>query len=375
MIRVLAFVEAAFVTGPAKNLIEFCRTVRGSDTVQVSIATFARSTASNAFLDAVRQADIPLMLIPERSAWDLSVLGRIRSRIAETQPDIVQTHAVKSHFLLYLSRVWKTRPWIAFHHGYTATDTKMRWYNQLDRVSLRVPARLATVSLAFEQQLVGLGLDPSRITVLHNAVDPGWAARVTGLGRTEARRQLGLRAEEQVWVAVGRLSQEKGHIDLLRAFQKVRGKGTPARLLLVGDGPERSNLEQAAGEGVVFAGQVRDTTPYYAAADILVLPSLTEGSPNVLLEAMAVNLPVVATRVGGIPEIVRHGESALLVPPQCPDLLADAIEEVLSQPDLRSKLTAAARACIAAKHSPEARARTLVDLYHRVGEAHASRRT
>jgi glycosyltransferase involved in cell wall biosynthesis len=363
MIRVLAFIEATVVTGPAKNLIEFCRTVRDANTVEVSIATFTRGAESTAFTDAVGEAGIPLTSIPERSALDTGVIGRMRSLVSETRPDIVQTHAVKSHFLLYLSRIWKHHPWVAFHHGYTTTDRKMRLYNQLDRISLRAPARLATVSLAFERQLAGRGIDASRITVLHNAVDPRWAGRVLSTDRMEARRQLGITPDESVLIAVGRLSLEKGHIDLIHAFRELRGKGRPARLILVGDGPERSSLERVAEEGVVFTGQVRDTAPYYAAADLMILPSLTEGSPNVLLEAMAVNVPVVATEVGGIPEIVRHGETALLVPPRSPMLLAEAIEQILSQPDLRSSLTANARAVIAARHAPEARARTLVELY------------
>jgi glycosyltransferase involved in cell wall biosynthesis len=371
-LRILALVEAATVTGPAKNLIEFGRTIRDGNQVEVSIATFARGPEPCAFTDAVRQAGIPLALIPESSAFDRNVLGRIRHLVAELKPDIVQTHAVKSHFLIYLSGLWKTRPWIAFHHGYTTTDLKMRVYNQLDRVSLRKPARLVTVSRAFERQLMGQGIDSSRITVLQNAVDPRWAERVKNTDRAEARRKLGIATGELVLLAVGRLSQEKAHIDLIQAFTLLRKKGRQARLILVGDGPERSKLEQAAGPGVLFTGQVHDTPSYYAATDVLVLPSLTEGSPNVLLEAMAAGVPVVATDVGGIPEIVRHRESALLVSPQRPDLLAQAIEEMLSSPELRRSLIARAQEIIAQNHTPEVRARTLIGLYTDIRAAHGT---
>lgn len=365
-VRILAFVEAAAITGPARNLIEFCRTARDSNTAAVSIATFSRSSGPSAFSGAVRQEGIPLTVIPEASAFDTSVLARIRSVVENAQPDILQTHAVKSHFLLYLSRLWKTRPWVAFHHGYTTTDAKMRLYNQLDRISLRKPARLVTVSRAFEQQLLARGVAGSRITVLQNAVNPHWAERVRNTSRTEARQALGIAPDEAVLLAIGRMSQEKAHIDLVRAFHQLCAAGRAVRLILVGDGPERPALEQAAGEGVLFTGQVRDTTPYYAAADVMVLPSLSEGSPNVLLESMAVGVPAVATHAGGIPEIVRDRESALLVPPRSPALLAAAIEELLSKPDLRASLTAAARAVIAEKHSPEARARALLGVYNSV---------
>lgn len=365
-LRILAFVEAATVTGPAKNLIDFGRTIREGNRVQLSIATFTRGAGDGGFTNAVREAGLPLSPIHEASALDRHVLGRIRLLVDEIRPQIIQTHAVKSHFLVYLSGLWKKLPWIAFHHGYTTTDAKMRLYNQLDRVSLRKPARLVTVSLAFQRQLVGQGVSASRIAVVQNAVDPRWPLRVSSIDRADARRSLGIGAEETVLLAVGRLSQEKAHIHLVQAFNTMRQQKKNVRLLLVGDGPERSALEQVAGPGVIFAGQIQDTASYYAVADVLVLPSLTEGSPNVLLEAMAAGVPVVATAVGGIPEIVRDRDSALLVAPRRPELLAAAIEELLADPKLRSSLTANARNLIAKNHSPAARAHNLVAIYESV---------
>jgi glycosyltransferase involved in cell wall biosynthesis len=241
----------------------------------------------------------------------------------------------------------------------------MRAYNQLDRLSLRRPARVVTVSRAFERQLIAqAGVARSRITVLHNAVNDAWAARVASIPRDAARRSLGLRPEDCVLLSIGRMSNEKGHIYLIDAARLLHARGRAVRLLMVGDGPERERL-QAASDGalVTFTGQLSDPAACYAAADIMVLPSLSEGSPNVLLESMAAGLPVVATIAGGIPEIVADRESALLVPPRSPDALAAAVEEMLSRPGLRATLANCARAVIAARHTPEARARVLVELY------------
>lgn len=361
-LRLLAIIEASTVTGPAKNLIEFHRTIRPWNAVELSVATFVRTDRPNPFTEAIEAEGIPLIRIRERRAFDPAVLPQIRSAAASA--DIVQTHAVKSHFLLYLSRVWRTHPWIAFHHGYTTTDRKMLVYNQLDRLSLRrAPARLVTVSLAFERQLVERGVDPSRITVLHNAVDPGWAEQVRSMDRATARRQLGIANAGRVLICIGRMSSEKGHTDLIAAYAEIRHRIPAAQLLLIGDGPERARLEAVAGDGVVFTGQVRDTSLYYAAADAMVLPSLTEGSPNVLLEAMATGVPVVATAVGGTPEIATDGVSALLVPPHDPHRLAAAIGQILGDDDLRAALVSKARAVIEQKHMPAQRARVLVDMY------------
>jgi glycosyltransferase involved in cell wall biosynthesis len=121
--------------------------------------------------------------------------------------------------------------------------------------------------------------------------------------------------------------------------------------------------EAAAGEPVLFIGHVGDIAPYYAIADVMALPSLTEGSPNVLLEAMACGVPSVSTAVGGVPEIVAHEESALLVKPRAPQELADALERVLAHPDLAQKLSARAADLIQERHVPEVRVRALVAVY------------
>ncbi len=369
--RLLVLIEAATVTGPAKNLLEFCQTVRGRTDIQISVATFDRNRSggfgpdqATGFSRAAESAGVPVTLISERSALDLHVVWRIRDLVDAENPDIVQTHAVKSHFLAYMSRVWRKRRWVAFHHGYTTTDTKDRVYSQLDRGSLRAAARVFTVSQAFKRQLVERGVSAARIEVVQNAVSLAWADGVRALDRQAARARLGIASDERVLLAIGRLSQEKRHIDLIEAHRLLGDKSV--RLLLVGDGPERANLEAAAGKGVTFSGQIQDTSVYYAACDVMVLPSLTEGSPNVLLEAMATGVPSVATQVGGIPEIVKDGESALLVPPSDPAALAQAIRTLLGDAELRARLVVNARSAIEARHTPETRAQELISRYRSV---------
>ncbi|MDP9169777.1 MAG: glycosyltransferase family 4 protein [Acidobacteriota bacterium] len=357
--RLLAFVEAATITGPAKNLLDFCRVCP----FDAHIATFSRGTGSNEFVDAVRQAGIGITVIPERRSFDFGVTKTIAKLVDELGPGIIQTHAVKSHFLLALSGARTRAKWVAFHHGYTATDMKMRLYNQLDRWSLRKPDRLVTVSHAFERQLVNRGVDPSRISILQNAVNPDWAGRVRAADVAALRQRLGIGPEENVVIALGRMSVEKAHCDLISAFHLLRRERQDIRLVLVGDGPERAALEKIAGDGVIFIGQTADVAPFFAIASVMALPSLTEGSPNVLLEAMACGVPSAATSVGGIPEIVSDGESALLVPPREPAKMAAAISRLLTEPELARRITGTALDVIARRHSVEARTRALCELY------------
>jgi glycosyltransferase involved in cell wall biosynthesis len=170
-------------------------------------------------------------------------------------------------------------------------------------------------------------------------------------------------------LAVGRLSREKGHADLIRALAYLRPlePSLKVRLVIAGDGPERSRIARLASalrlsEQVTLVGQVSRIQPYYAAADLLVLPSHSEGSPNVLLEAMAASLPIVATTVGGIPEIVTHQESALLVEPRAVPTLAAAIGCLLRDEPQARRLAAQARLAVR-RHAPEARRRALMEIY------------
>ncbi len=370
-IRVVALVEAATLTGPVKNLLAFCRMARQAGSIiDLSIAAFFRNSSSaassNPFLDAVRSAGIELDVIPERGRFDRSVIPAIGRILERRRPDVIQTHAVKSHFLVRYAGFHRRIPWIAFHHGYTAEDFKMRLYVQLDRWSLRAAPHVITVCEPFAADLVRAGVPRDRIQILPNAVAP--PPVVTDEQVCALRRRLAVPQGARILLSIGRFSREKGHSDLIAALQLLSRDrpGLSLCLLLVGDGIERPALERAAASSmhrVIFTGHQPDVWPLFAIADLFVLPSHSEGSPNVLLEAMAAKIPVVATAVGGVPETVENGQSALLVPPRSPSELARAIARLLDDPALLSTLAANAYSRVAACFSPQARMDALLRLY------------
>jgi glycosyltransferase involved in cell wall biosynthesis len=189
------------------------------------------------------------------------------------------------------------------------------------------------------------------------------------------RKRFGIDEREHVVLAVGRLSREKAHLDLIQAFKRLRETNADIslKLVIVGDGPERARLEAAAAslageERVVFTGQLSDVQPFYALADVFVLPSHSEGSPNVLLEAMAANVPIVATAVGGVPEMVADNESALLVPPTEPPSLAAAVSSLLTDKDRAQRLVTNAANLVDTQYDPEHYVRSLVKIYREVIE-------
>lgn len=354
--RLAAVMEAATVTGPAKNLLEFCRLASASGDLEPLLFTYVREgdLVPNRFLTAAEESGLRIIALRERSRFDRGVIDQLRTHLDNFRPDILQTHNPKSHFYVRYSGLDRRWPWVAFHHGYTTPDFKMRLYNQVNRWSLRAPRRVITVCRPFVDLLASHGTPRDRIRVLHNSVRPPQPSSTPPALETGVPQIL----------AVGRLSQEKGQADLIRALVRIPA---PARLLLLGDGPDRESLEALAqslhvADRIDWAGHQPSAQPFYETADLLALPSLSEGSPNVILEAMAAGLPIAATSVGGVPELLTHGEHALLVPPRDPAAMAQAILTLLGDPDLARRLGDRARER-SAHYTPERYAESLLAIY------------
>lgn len=379
--RVLSIVEGTWVTGPIKPLMMFAALARqggdGRPAVDLSLVTTARAkgaqTPSNLLLTAAAEAAIHVDVLRERRAWDVRVLTQLCRVIESHRPDIVETHQVKCHFMLGQALLWRRIrrdfAWIAYHHGYTRASVKLRLYERLDRWSLRKPDRIVTVCKPFAAELVRNGAPGDRVAVIPNTIESRPMpsdAEIAAL-----RRQWRLDAEDGVILSVGRLSPEKGHVDLIAAFKRWLTISPPRRrftLLMVGDGPDRQQLERAAadlGDRVRFLGHQAEVWPLYFIADIFVLPSHSEGSPLVLLEAMAAQRAIVATAVGGVPETVEDDVSAVLVPPRDVEQLQAALRHLSADRDRRTRLGRSALGALE-KFSPEAYRDRILALYRDV---------
>lgn len=386
-IRVLSIIEpVAILAGPGKGVVDFARLARDGRfgaPVETTIAEFRDPGDPTVFLDAGRAAGIPVVDLSKWNRRERKVVGELHDLIRDFQPHIVQTEALLSHFIVRFAGLPKGLPWVAFHHGYTWPNLRTRMYNQADRWSLRGATRVVTVCHAFRDQLRRRGIPERRLEVIPSAIDCEW-----GSGVREAsgalRAQLGIPSGKRIILSVGRLSREKDHLTLVEALARMHREGGRAsgwdagaepHLLLVGDGPERRRIEArvlalGVSAHVTLAGRV-PAKPYYGLADVFALPSLSEGSPHCLLESMVTSVPIVATSVGGIPEMVADRETALLVPPRDSASLAQALLELLRNPQLASQLTARASKLAQDRFSLDGRARQLVGLYQSVINAHA----
>ncbi len=239
-------------------------------------------------------------------------------------------------------------PYVVKAHG-TDVNVVARWRSVRPLVAsaLRSAAYAIGVSRPMVEALVALGAPKARAVLVRNGVD---RALFHPADRGAARRELGLPEHGRVVTFVGNVSREKGIHELLRAFEALGRDGCdggePVHLVVVGDGPEREAVEQAAlrrergpadlrdGRGRILAVGARPLSQvarHLAATDLLALPSWAEGTPNVVLEALAAARPVVATRVGGIPDVVTPGCTGLLVPPRDAGALARALRDALAR--------------------------------------------
>lgn len=374
--------EATSFVGTAKAVLEFAKEATkvhsGCPAIELCIVTFDRGNGETSVTEAIHSIGTLHDVIFERGRFDAQVIPQLRSLVAKRDVDLIWTNSVKSHFLVWWAGLHRSKKWVAFHHAYTTTDVKTQLYNQLDRWSLQAADRVLTSAAAFVEELEGRNVRPENIHVQHMPVRP--FARVSEEQKTRLRRDLGLSDGTRVLLCVGRLSLEKGHADLVQALPKIREltNGGPLRLVLVGEGPERPRIEKLCRrlrltDVVTLAGQQNDIDPFYSIADLFLLPSHNEGCPNVLLEAMAAGVPVVATAVGGIPEIVTNERDGILVRKGDMDGMAAAAARLLWDSGLRNGLVSLSREIVARK-TPEAYFESIVSVFSEacgMGSSHA----
>lgn len=249
-------------------------------------------------------------------------------------------------------------------HGFTRFSRKRR-------LICRALGRFTDLSLAVSRGVkdylvAEIGLDPAKIRVVPNGVDV--AAIDAARPGPEVRRELGLPEGVPVIGLVGRLDHwGKGHKELFEAVVGLKASH-PVQALIVGGGRREAEVRQLAAslglaESVHFLGQRHDVPDLLHAMDIFVLPSYSEGVSLALLEAMAAGLPVIATAVGGLPEVVEDGETGLLIPPKDADALAGALERLLADPALVQRLGANARAQVRENYSLDRLGREINEIY------------
>ena len=300
---------------------------------------------AGAWGESLAASGIPVTALERRPGFRPSLGKRIATIAARHGADVIHCHQYSPFVYGCLARLLRPARLLFTEHGRLADAPASPKRHAANRVLRLLPDRVFTVSEDLKQHLVREGFKPDQVEVIYNGIDIGPAPGCAE--RSAARRALGLPADAFVAATVGRLDPVKDYPGLVRAFAEVARRRPDARLILIGDGPERLGIEQAIAEhgvtgAVLLAGHREDVRTLLPAADVFVNSSEFEGVSLTILEAMAACLPVVATRVGGTPEIVG-ATTGVLVPARDSGALASALLALASAPDTRRAFGEAAR--------------------------------
>lgn len=374
MLKVLHLRSSTSLGGPEKQILRGTKPLRQEDFELVLLVLYRRSGAMPCLHPLVveaRKQGIQAEQMQDSHWLPLQLIGHIAEKLKEGEFSLIHTHEYRGDIVGGMAARLAGIKAVAVVRGYTDRTLSLRLYKVLDLLALRFFDKVITVSDSLRWQVISAGLPQERVVTIHNAIDlePLEAeASMDGLG---LRKSLGIGHEEQVVSIVGRLSPEKGHADFFQAAKKILAAASKTRFLVIGDGPLREKLEGLSaslglGPAVSFLGFRQDVLALMNMSNVVVMPSLREGLPNVILEALALAKPVAATRVGGIPEIIRDGETGLLVPPEDPEQLAEALLRLLRNPEEGKKLGERGRAVVAREFNVETMAHKIAEVYREV---------
>jgi glycosyltransferase involved in cell wall biosynthesis len=360
--HIAAIIATETVSGPGRQLAALADPLRDAG-IDLHVLVLTRPHRETlAYASYLADLRVPHTLVTDRGPADWRMVTELAGALRELEADIVQTHGYKATAAGYLlRRAAPARPWIAFYHGATDKGVKDRLYHAMERRFLAAADRIAVVAET-QRPLVGGG---SHVRVITNAVlmdatpdDPlPQAASMLSAGH---RPRIGV---------IGRLSREKGVDVFLHACAELKGQALSFSAWIIGDGPEAAALRQLShtlslDDDVTFTGRVDPIRAVYPQLDLVVIPSRSEGLPNVLLEALAADRPIAATAVGAVPEVLSLADAGVLVPPGSATKLAEGMLAALQRGTTQT--AAAARAATVTRYSLEQRVQRHLDLYGEV---------
>jgi glycosyltransferase involved in cell wall biosynthesis len=333
-IKILHLISGDLWAGAESQALTLISSLNRKPELELLSITFNQGKLSQ----ELRQLGIRTYVLDEKKNNVFQLFLKVRRILLEQKVEILHSHRYKENVIGGLAACFRRGPYLVKTvHGLVEPykgikKFKLGFYNFLDRWITRLLFhRVICVSHDISQKL-RKELPNTEIICIRNCVD--LERLKVGKHKKQTKRELGFEPDSPLIGTVGRLSPIKGMEYLLRASRILIERVPDLRVLIVGEGSERMVLVQLASKlgldsHVAFTGHREDVLNLISAMDVFILPSLSEGIPMVLLETMALSVPIVATRVGGIPEILENGQTAFLVPPKDENALADACHYLL----------------------------------------------
>jgi sugar transferase (PEP-CTERM/EpsH1 system associated) len=295
--------------------------------------------------EELRSEGFPVFVVERKPGLDWRCPWRLARFLRQERVDLIQAHQYTPFFYALLARLIYRQPPILFtEHGRHQPDYPRRKRMIANRLLLRQRDRVVGVGEAVRQALiVNEGIPPGRAQVVYNGIDVDAFTPRTHQREAAVRDELGLGPDDLVLLQVARLDYLKDHLTAVRTIGRVATRVPSVRLILVGEGPERLAIQAEVerlglAQHIRFLGLRKDVGQLLQGADLFLLTSISEGIPLTVIEAMATSLPVVATRVGGMEEVVVEGETGYLAPAKDDAALAEAVLKLAASPKLRRHL-------------------------------------
>ncbi|MEW5762964.1 MAG: glycosyltransferase family 4 protein [Bacillota bacterium] len=363
-LRVLHVIGGGEFGGAERHILNLAAALDPAEATVAVACLFARP-----FAEMAGEAGLEAYTFPMRRKFDFRVVGPLARLAGEF--DLVHTHGVRANLIGRLAARRAGRPVVTTVHSLLAFDypgLAGRLVNALaERFSRHLTAHFIAVSQALKDALVRGGIPEEKITVVYNGV----TVAAPHVPRETLRARLGYAPDTPLVGIVARLHRVKGHQVFLTAAREVLARRPGVKFLVVGAGPERQALEALAreleiGEAVRFTGFVTDVGAVMAALDVLVVASYWEGFGLTAAEALGLGVPVISTSAGGLGEVVRHGETGLLVPPGNAGEMANAVLWILDHPEEARVMTERGGQLVRREFTPEKMARQTLQVYRKV---------
>ena len=371
-IRILHLRDTYEVGGPGKTILETVSHIDKS-LFSVSIGVFRNGSepGETPFISEARNRGITVHEIRSRGRYDPLIVREIISLLKKLKIDILHTHEARSDLLGCLAGKISRTPVVTTMHGWIANSRRQETITKIDKWAARFFNRVIVVNAPMRDALLKEGIPAPIISVLHNCIvkENYYRDHETGYISQCVGREIG----SPVIGTLGRLSPEKGHGDFVEAAAIVISKGYKAHFVIVGDGPEAGKIdgmisEKGLGHSVIMTGYLRDPRRVLQDFDLMVLPSYSEGLPNVVLESLMMEVPVISTAVGGVPDIIRDGQEGVLIPPGDPGTMARTIMDFLDDPEKYKRWRVKGKKIVEDRFDFKNRTRILEKIYTEIME-------
>lgn len=370
--HIVHLTASAFFGGPERQMLGLAASLPADHST--TFLSFSEGGRCGAFLAAARRAGFDAAELAHDTPHLRRAVRELTAFLRGNFADVLVTHGYKSNLLGRPAARRAGIPIVSVSRGWTGENLKVRCYEAFDRVHLRFMDRVVCVSAGQADRVRRAGVPPDKVRVIRNA------ARLEAFAGRDPASRVRLRepgSDGPVVLAAGRLSAEKGFQVLVEAAPAILAAVPAARLVIFGDGPLRASLERRVAalgltDRVSLPGFRDDLDRLIPSADLVVLPSLTEGLPNVALESAAAGVPVVATAVGGTPEVVVDGRTGFLVPPADAPALAGRVIDLLRDRVMARAFGAAARRRVEEHFSFHAQAAAYRRLFAEVARPRAA---